>query len=235
MNTLFISDLHLEPAHPGITQLFLNLLENQASQADALYILGDLFAAWIGDDDINEFNQTIIQALHKLTHKGVPVYFMHGNRDFLIGKKFIEQTGCQFLSDPTIIDLYGVPTLLMHGDTLCTEDKAYLRYRYFAHNAFLQKIFLKLPLAWRKKVARQLSNKSRNNMPSIMDAVPAEIERVIKQYQVTLLIHGHTHKPAIHSLEWDGQKARRIVLSDWHDDRGSVLVCTADGEHRLAL
>jgi UDP-2,3-diacylglucosamine hydrolase len=158
MNTLFISDLHLEPAHPGITRLFLNFLQHQAAQADALYILGDLFAAWIGDDDLSPFNQDMITALRELTAKGVPVYFMCGNRDFLIGEQFMAQTGCRFLSDPTVIDLYGTRVLIMHGDTLCTDDIPYQRYRRFAHNTILQRFFLGLPLGWRGKVAEWMRN-----------------------------------------------------------------------------
>jgi UDP-2,3-diacylglucosamine hydrolase len=245
-HTLFISDLHLEPAHPGITHLFLSFLQNQAAHADALYILGDLFAAWLGDDDSSEFNQEMMTALRALTAKGVPVYFMHGNRDFLIGKKFLQQSGCRLLTDPTVIDLYGTPVLLMHGDTLCTEDKMYLRYRYFARNIFLQKIFLSLPLSYRKKIANYLRSEPQSQnvgatggrplentneygraplAPTNMDAVQSEIDRVMQQHNVQLLIHGHTHRPAIYT--------NRIVLSDWHDDKGNVLVCAPDGARHL--
>lgn len=234
MNTLFISDLHLEPAHPGITRLFLDFLQNQAIHADALYILGDFFAAWLGDDDLTEFNQTIIQALKNLTDKGVPVYFMHGNRDFMIGHEFMRQTGCRLLADPTVINLYGLPTLLMHGDSLCTEDKAYLRFRRIARNSLYQKIAMYTPLAWRRAFAQGMRRPRAQPINKyIMDATPQEINRVMQQHNVTLLIHGHTHRPAIHNFDIDNQSVCRIVLSDWSDEMGSVLVCEADGEKYL--
>lgn len=234
MHTLFISDLHLEPAHPGITEIFLNFLQSeQALQADALYILGDFFAAWIGDDNLSEFNKKIIVALQNFTAKGIPTYFMHGNRDFLIGKRFLQQTGCQLLIDPTLIDLYGEPALLMHGDTLCTDDIKYLKFRRVARNNCYQKLFLSLPLKIREKIAGGLRKKSRQQHMIMVDTNQSEIERVLKQYNVKLLIHGHTHKPAIHCFDLNNKNTCRIVLSDWNDKAGSVLVCTANGEKRL--
>lgn len=236
MNTLFISDLHLDTAHPAITQLFLDFLQQQAIHADALYILGDFFALWIGDDNHSAFNQTICNALSTLTRAGVPVYFMHGNRDFLIGEKFLQQTGCQLLTDPTVIDLYGTPTLLMHGDTLCTADSSYLKFRRFVHNPTYQRIFLRTPLWLRKAIARLLrygSERKQHENQMIMDATPAEIIRVMQQHQVSHIIHGHTHRPSIEYFSLDKQTACRIVLSDWHDNYGNVLICQPDGQRRL--
>jgi UDP-2,3-diacylglucosamine hydrolase len=228
--TLFISDLHLEPERPEITRLFCNFLQRHAVQADALYILGDFFATWIGEDDSSDFKKFIIKQLQTLTRQGIAVYFMHGNRDFLIGKQFLAQTGCRFLSDPTVIQLYGVPTLLMHGDTLCTDDSNYLRFRRVARNPLLQRLFLRLPLSWRQKIAQGLRKSSSKQL---IDATPTEIARVIKRYDVLLLIHGHTHRPAIHYFNLDQQRVCRIVLGDWDDTTGSVLICRPNGQQRL--
>lgn len=222
--TLFISDLHLEPSRPEITALFINFLEQQATQAEALYILGDFFEAWIGDDDQSTLNQTVKAALKILTQNNIPVYFMHGNRDFLIGKQFAQETGCRLLPDPTKIDLYGIPTLLMHGDLLCTQDQSYLKFRTKVHKRWAQKIFLTLPLTIRKKIATKIRQGSEQHISitneKIMDVTPAEVDRIMAQYQVKQLIHGHTHRPNIHHL----QQGHRIVLGAWHNS-GSILIC----------
>lgn len=239
MNTLFISDLHLEANHPEITHLFLEFLQKQAANADALYILGDFFELWIGDDEQTEFHQTIILALRALAQKGIPVYFMHGNRDFLIGKKFIQASGCQLLSDPTIINLYGTPTLLMHGDSLCTHDLTHQRFRAFANHPLAQHLFLMLPLKLRKRIGAKIRQKSRlhgqalkTTNPSIMDVTPSEINHIMQKHNVELLIHGHTHRPCIELFKLGKKSARRIVLSDWHQ-HGNALICDQEGNHRL--
>ena len=233
-HTLFISDLHLSPSHPHITEYFFQLLKKEATHADALYILGDLFETYIGDDENTSLHQSVTSQLKKLD---VPIYFMHGNRDFLIGKKFINACGATLLEDPTVIDLYGKPTLLMHGDTLCTQDKKYLAFRRIVHNPFVQKLFLKLPLTFRQQLAtsaRSASNQhTQKATASILDVTPEEIPRIMQHYQVHQLIHGHTHQPSIH-LFWLHQKLfTRIVLSDW-DHKGHFLVCYEDGLCRTA-
>lgn len=236
MNTLFLSDLHLNPDHPNVANIFFALLKREAKQADAIYILGDLFETWIGDDDDSEFNQNITQALKTVTQHGIPIYIMHGNRDLLIGKRFLEASGCRLLKDPTCIDLYGVPTLLMHGDTLCTDDVAYLKFRKKIHHPFVRKIFLMLPLSLRKKIADELRQQSQKHTQqktfNIMDANVVEIRRVMQQHHVELLIHGHTHRPSIEYFSLENKLVSRIVLSDWHDN-GNILICSANGERRL--
>lgn len=236
MVTLFISDLHLDPSRPKMTRLFLDFLDHQAIHAEALYILGDFFETWIGDDDRSEFNEQIANALRKVTAAGVPVYIMHGNRDFLLGPEFMRRTGCQWLPDPTVIDLYGQPTLLMHGDTLCIDDHAYLRLRKKVRNRIHQKIYLHLPLSIRKAIARFLRNLSyrqaaKNNF-NFIDANLDEIKCLMMTHQADLLIHGHTHRPSIHYFKIKEKELRRVVLSDW-DTAGNVFVYSQDGQCRL--
>lgn len=236
MNTLFLSDLHLSSDHPETTATFINFLHNQAKTANAVYILGDLFESWIGDDESSEFNRQIIQALKTLTATNIPVYLMHGNRDFLIGKKFLQITGCQLIKDPTLINLYGTPTLLMHGDTLCSDDIAYQNYRNKVQNPLFKKLFLALPLFIRKKIAKSLRQKSKQETQlktlDIMDVNPTAIKNIIKRHGVKLLIHGHTHRPCIQYLSLENGLVCRIVLSDWHQ-HGNVLICSPSGERHL--
>jgi UDP-2,3-diacylglucosamine hydrolase len=228
MTTLFISDLHLEPYRPDITELFLRFLNTTALKADALYILGDFFEAWIGDDDTSDFHQTIITALHQATQQGLPIYFTHGNRDFLIGKKFLRASGCQLLPEEYVIDLYGTPTLVMHGDTLCTLDENYLKFRKKTRKWWVQKLFLLKSLKKRRAIAAKMRADSKEYTSTapdyLMDVTQTEVERVMQKHQVRHLIHGHTHREAIHHFDLTGQAAKRIVLGAWHD-RGSVLVC----------
>ncbi len=231
--TLFISDIHLDESRPTITNTFLEFLTFQASQADAVYILGDLFDAWIGDDAATLFHQKIIQAFRTLTQHGTPIYMMVGNRDFLIGQQFAQASGCQLLPDPTVIDLYGRPTLLMHGDTLCTRDVRYLKFRQYVRNPFLKTCFLKFPLFCRQAIARFLRGQSKRYTTQTkaiyMDVTPEEIPRVMNQYNVSQLIHGHTHRPTIHYLD---DFSRHIVLGDW-DKTGHALMYDATGEAKL--
>lgn len=237
--TLFISDLHLDEHHPAATQIFLSLLTScDAASVDAIYILGDLFEAWIGDDDDTAFHRTIIQALHTLTSRGIPVYFLPGNRDFLIGKKFLKATGCKKLPDEARIMLYGKPVLLMHGDTLCTQDLAYLAWRKKSRNPILYTLlFLILPLSLRRQFANKMRKKSAHYTQSvrkeIMDVTQNEVERVMKKHDTHFLIHGHTHRPDIHHFSTDGMNYTRIVLGAWHSE-GSVLVWQESGEYELA-
>jgi UDP-2,3-diacylglucosamine hydrolase len=235
--TLFISDLHLDSQHPLITGWFLQLLKQDHSNVDALYILGDLFETWIGDDAKQEFHDEIIQALRTATQNGLPIYLMHGNRDFLIGRQFLQATGCQLLSDETIISLYGNNVLLMHGDTLCTRDTAYLKWRKIARNRLVQCLFLHLfPLHTRQKIANKMRAKSadytQHAAAEIMDVTQEEVERVMKKHDVQFLIHGHTHQPNKHEFTLQQKPAMRIVLDAWHK-QGNMLIWDSEGKKEL--
>lgn len=232
MTTLFISDLHLSASRPDMTDCFLRFMAEDTANIDALYVLGDLFEMWIGDDEESPFLQQIKQAFKTLTDSGIPCYFVHGNRDFLIGKRFSQQTGVQLLPEHSVVDLYGKPTLILHGDTLCIEDEAYQRYRKKVHNKFIQWLFFRIPLSKRIQIGEKFrNNSSKNNQmksQSIMDVTASEVVRVMKEFHVVQMIHGHTHRPDIHSLTVDEKPATRIVLGDWYE-HGSVLVVTPDG------
>jgi len=232
MTTLFISDLHLDPARPDVAQAFFRFMEQQAPKADALYILGDFFEAWIGDDMQHEFIDMVKQSLRTLTETGIPVYLMHGNRDFLIGKQFTDETGCQLLEDPTLLDLFGRKVLLMHGDTLCTRDVDYMAFRQMVRNPAWQKDFLSKTLPERLAIAENIRAASKEKTGQlqyeIMDVTPSEVEKVMTEQGVQLLIHGHTHRPAVHQLEVNGKAAERVVLGDWHS-AGWVLSFSEDG------
>ena len=231
-DTLFISDLHLDPERPAITDLFLDFLGNRASASKALYILGDLFEAWIGDDDCSAMNDAVCQGLKACTESGTPVFVMHGNRDFLLGAAFAKRCGCTLLNDPARIELYGTPTLLMHGDLLCTDDTEYMGFREMVRNPGWQEALLSKPLEERRRMAQEMRatsrEQTRGKAESIMDVNPGAVDRVMTEHHVRCLIHGHTHRPAIHDLELAGHPAQRIVLGDWYE-QGSVLVCSATG------
>ncbi len=228
---LFISDLHLCAERPAITELFVKFLEQDARQCDALYILGDLFEAWLGDDDTHADNMHVITALRGLADTGVNIYLMHGNRDFLIGPGFAEMSGCRLLPDPSLIDLFGQTTLLMHGDTLCTQDVEYQAVRGKMRNPEWQKSLLALPLAQRASLARQYRMESqqqtRYKSEIIMDVEQLAVENIMREHGVTRLIHGHTHRPAVHDFQLDRYPAQRIVLGDWYE-QGSALWCDAE-------
>lgn len=235
MTILFISDLHLSATHPDITDCLLDFLAHEAPKAQALYVLGDLFEFWIGDDDLTPFHQRIIRAFNRLSSKGMPIYFVHGNRDFLIGKQLADACGFTLLPAHYVIDLFGTPTLIMHGDTLCTDDIAYQNYRKKVNNPFLQWLFLQLPLFFRTKIGnkiRSVSEKKKiktTDAQSISDVVQADVIRTMQDYGVTQLIHGHTHCPDIHEVILANHiKGRRIVLGDWYT-QGSILVCDENG------
>ncbi|MBD3656385.1 UDP-2,3-diacylglucosamine diphosphatase [Marinobacter sp.] len=219
MTTLFISDLHLEESRPDITRALLTFLKERATGVDALYILGDFFEAWIGDDERTPLQEDVASALKALSDSGTAVYLMHGNRDFLIGEDFCSRAGATLLDDPTVVDLYGTPTLLMHGDSLCTADVEYQKFRANMRNPQWQQMILQRPLADRQQMARQLREismaKNQGKAESIMDVTPEEVVKALEAHGVQRLIHGHTHRPAIHELEANGEPARRIVLGDW--------------------
>lgn len=232
MSVLFISDLHLEAERPDITRAFLHFLSTRACAAEALYILGDFFEAWIGDDGMDEFQHAIARALRELSDSGTRIFLMHGNRDFLIGQAFCREAGCALLRDPSVIDLGGEKILLMHGDSLCTLDAAYMKLRRWLRNPLTLFILRNLPLATRHKLARKLRKESRAQTrmkaSEIVDVTPTEVEKIMRDKGVRILIHGHTHRPAVHELEIDGRPARRIVLGDW-DSQGWALEADEQG------
>lgn len=242
--TLFISDLHLSEDAPALTRLFLIFLEKFATKGCTLYILGDLFEVWLGDDDDRPLAILVRQHLHNLVQDGVKLYLMRGNRDIMMGEKFARQCGGTLLKDPTVIDLYGTRTLLMHGDSLCTLDTKHQRYRKLTLHPKIRFIFLHLPLFIRKMIASYLRKKSKMHQSSknidtinktntdILDVNPIEIRKILTQYQTPQLIHGHTHKPHIHyinHIENLDAPAMRCVLGDWNEELGSVLICTPQG------
>ncbi|EKD72666.1 MAG: UDP-2,3-diacylglucosamine hydrolase [uncultured bacterium] len=226
--TIFISDIHLDETNPNLTKKFLDWLDRLDISIDALYILGDLFEFWIGDDDNTPFHQTIKQALNNaVLNKHIPIYFIHGNRDFLIGKNFLKEAGCIALSEEVMISLYGTPVLLMHGDTLCKEDHVYLRIRKLFHNHFFQYLFLLFPLSLRKKIAHAVRVRSKQYTQSapkaIMDVTAQAVCDIMLKQQATYLIHGHTHRKKIHTLTLPNkQSSTRIVLGSWHDGANAL-------------
>lgn len=233
MTTLFISDLHLTASRPAITELFLDFLEREARAADALYILGDFFEYWIGDDALDQAEyRPVIEALRRLAEDGTPVHVMHGNRDFLLGGRFERESGCRLIADPSVIDLYGTPVLLMHGDTLCTDDVDYLAFRAMARDERWQRGFLAKSVAERDAIARNYREQSElstsQKPPEIMDVTQAAVAAALRAHGLRHLIHGHTHRPGEHLFDLDGACARRMVLGDWYR-HGSVLRCAASG------
>ncbi len=238
MNTLFISDLHLSAERPAITRLFIDFLKNRASQAQALYILGDLFEAWLGDDLVPPEYQAAIAAVKQLTDSGVPVYVMYGNRDFLMRDAFERMTGAVLLADESIIDLYGTPTLLLHGDTLCTDDIKYQKFRQMVRNPQWQDELLVRSPEERLALAKQYREMSKAEMAgkqeAIMDVNQDAVQDAMRRTNVMQLIHGHTHRPDTHCFELDGQSVRRIVLGDWYQS-GNVLICNKQGCHSEIL
>lgn len=220
MTTLFISDLHLEESRPDITGAFLTFLNEKAPGAERLFILGDFFEAWIGDDERTPLQEQVASALKALSDTGTDIFLMHGNRDFLIGDDFCQRAGATLLNDPTVIDLYGTPALLLHGDSLCTADVEYQKFRNAMRNPQMQQMMLARPLKDRQQMARQLREvsmaKNQGKAEAIMDVTPEEVIKELEAHKVQVMIHGHTHRPAVHELEANGKPARRIVLGDWH-------------------
>ncbi len=238
MTTLFIADLHLCTEEPAITAGFLRFLAGDARKADALYILGDLFEAWIGDDDPNPLHREMAAAIKALTDSGVPCFFIHGNRDFLIGKRFARESGMTLLPQEKVLNLYGRNVLIMHGDTLCTDDTGYQAFRAKVHQPWLQKLFLSLPLFIRQRIAAKMraNSKAANSSKSleIMDVNPQAVIAEMEKHQVQWLIHGHTHRPAVHELTANAQPAFRVVLGAWHTE-GSMIKVTPDDVELIAF
>lgn len=221
MTTLFISDLHLSENHPEITRAFERFLQEQAQHAAALYILGDFFEAWVGDDDHSEFINHIKKLLKTLSDSGVKLFIMRGNRDFLIGKKFCSEVGANFLPDPSLITINNQKILLTHGDYLCTDDRAHQAFRRKADHPQLQKIFLCLPLFFRRYLAdrmRSFSIQRQQARKNYIDVNQTAVEELMAKHDILLMIHGHTHRPDTHEFELNEQKAKRIVLSDWDEN-----------------
>jgi len=218
--TYFIADLHLAQNRPDITACFLRFLEDEAITAQTLYILGDLFEAWVGDDDDSAFVATIANALTTLSNTGVSIYYIHGNRDFLLGQRFAKKSSMQLLPEIKLISLYGQTAVIMHGDTLCTKDIAYQAFRKKSRTWWWQTLIKSLPLFIRKKIAADYRKKSATatamKSQDIMDVTPEEVVNCLEVHQSQLLIHGHTHRPAIHELTANNKKAKRIVLGDWY-------------------
>ncbi|WP_229008479.1 UDP-2,3-diacylglucosamine diphosphatase [Methylophilus sp. Leaf408] len=237
MTTWIISDLHLSAQRPAVTQAFLHWLKAEVAHAEALYILGDFFEVWVGDDVLKDAQQCaeflpVVQALRTLSDSGVKLYFMHGNRDFLIGDDFANASGLQLLADPTLIKMGNKRILLSHGDALCTDDTAYQQFRSQVRSPQWQHAFLAQPLAERIVFAGQARSQSAQNkvMQSIdiMDVNQSAVEQLLNEFEYPeVLLHGHTHRPGMHTIVFDGHKCERWVLGDWHD---TAVVCRMDDD-----
>jgi UDP-2,3-diacylglucosamine hydrolase len=232
-----ISDLHLEQDRPSMTAIFKRFLQGPAQAVPALFLLGDIFEAWVGDDDDSPFVASIADALRTLHGQGVQVYFMHGNRDFLLGPAYAQRAGMTLLPDPTTLELGGVRTVLAHGDAQCTDEVAYQQFRQQARSESWQRHVLSMPLDDRRTLARQLRQQNMDGQQVRADAgmgyadvAPSAVCELVIEHGADRLIHGHTHRPADHWMDLpDGKKAQRIVLSDWHDDHGEALEVRPDG------
>ena len=238
MAALFISDLHIDASRPAITDQFLGFLAAEAVRADALYILGDLFESWVGDDAADPSQAAAIQGIHALTSRGVPCFVMHGNRDFLLAEQFGRMSGAQLLPDPLIVTLYGEPVLVMHGDALCTDDRAYQRLRATVREPAWQRQFLALSIASRRALAGAARVGSRAHTAAveyaITDVNADSVAAALRGAGTATLLHGHTHRPAIHALQVDGRPCTRIVLGDWYD-QGSLLRWDQNGPELASL
>lgn len=235
MARLFVSDVHLDGSAPEATEQFIAFLAEQGPRAEALYILGDLFEAWVGDDDADPEKERVCRALRALGARGVACFALHGNRDFLLGEGFAERSGCRLLADPVIAQLGDERVLLTHGDALCTDDRPYQELRSIVRDPAWQRRFRALPLSSRELLADEARAGSRRHtsrtVPYIMDVNAAAVTAAFRAAQVRRMIHGHTHRPAVHDIELDGGKAQRIVLGAWHE-QGSYLVYEA-GRYEL--
>ncbi|WP_018693605.1 UDP-2,3-diacylglucosamine diphosphatase [Algicola sagamiensis] len=234
--TLFISDLHLCESRPDITALFVEFIQTTAVDCDALYILGDFFEVWVGDDDDSSLHKEVAITLRQLSDGGVPVFFIHGNRDFLLGKSYATQSGMKLLPEESIIDLYGERVLIMHGDSLCTQDLAYQKFRKKSRSWWWPRLMLLLPLSYRQKLGKSARDKSKlaqmdlaqmNMDLDILDVTPEAVIEVMEKHQVKTLIHGHTHRPDQHDIQLAHSTGKRIVLGDWYT-QGSYLIVTPD-------
>jgi UDP-2,3-diacylglucosamine hydrolase len=235
---LFISDLHIDASRPAIVGQFLSFLATEAGHADALYILGDLFESWVGDDAPDAAQSAAIAGLHQLTAQGVPCFVMHGNRDFLLADQFCRMSGAMLLPDPLIVTLYGEPVLVMHGDALCTDDRAYQRLRATVREADWQRQFLALSVASRRALADAARVGSQAHTSALQYAITdvnaESVAVAMRNAGTATLLHGHTHRPAIHAFQVDGRPCKRIVLGDWYE-QGSLLRWDRDGPELKTL
>jgi UDP-2,3-diacylglucosamine hydrolase len=239
LHSLFISDLHLAPDRPAAADTLFRFLAETAPAAERLYVLGDLFEYWIGDEGLSEpFNRGIAESFTRLADRGTALYFMHGNRDFLIGKAFTQAASMTLLRDETEVDLYGSRTLLMHGDALCTDDVAYQRFRAMVRDPAWQRAFLAKPVEERQRMAQAMRGESEQAKQAkdiaIMDVAPATVESLLRAHGYPRIIHGHTHRPARHEHVVGGHVCERYVLADWYE-QGSYLVCDADGCRSVSI
>ncbi|MDH4055183.1 MAG: UDP-2,3-diacylglucosamine diphosphatase [Gammaproteobacteria bacterium] len=232
MTTLFISDLHLAAGHPEIGAQFLDFLSGEARESESLYILGDLFDAWLGDDDPNPYYKGMKLALRELVDSGVPVFFMHGNRDFTVGPAFAAETGVEILEDPTVVDLYGKQVVLSHGDALCTDDVHYQQIRAMTRNpdwlAMMLAKSIEERIAFALRAREESKARGESMTDEIMDVNQDAVIAILREHKVDTLLHGHTHRPAIHKFDLGDREATRIVLGDWYE-QGSVVRWDANG------
>ena len=235
MSTYIIADLHLSENEPAITAGFIRFIEQQAIHADSLYILGDFFNYWIGDDDVTTLHQQVAAVLKQLTSRGIPCYFIHGNRDFLLGQHYAKQCGMTILPQEARLEIGNKRILILHGDTLCTDDVAYQNYRKKVYNPWIRRLFFALPLFVRRRIAQKMRKNSQYasslKSESIMDVNPQAVVSTLEKYQVDWMIHGHTHRPAIHEIVINDKKYYRGVLGAWHHE-GSAFVIN---EHDIEL
>src|ERR1700758_4853010 len=238
MAHLFVSDVHVGAGAAAAIGQFLEFLSAHAARAETLYILGDLFESWVGDDDRSEAALTVCAALKRLTDHGLPCFVLHGNRDFLLGSGFGERTGCRLLTDPVVAELDGERVLITHGDALCTDDHSYQELRSIVRRNDVQRRFLALPLGARETLANEVRAGSRRHtartVPTIMDVNAEAVERAFRAAGVRRMIHGHTHRPGVHDLAVDGAAAQRIVLGAWYE-QGSYLSCERGSYELRAL
>lgn len=220
MQQLFVSDLHLEDARPDITRAFFHLLDQLHGQYEELYLLGDIFEVWLGDDTPSTGAHQLAEKLHAIASQGVRIFLMHGNRDFLIGQAYADRCGASLIQEPWLLTVSGKKALLMHGDVLCTQDVDYLAFRQMVRNPTWQSAFLSKPIAERIAIGRELREKSqasaKEKADTIMDVTPAEVVTIMEQHQIELLIHGHTHRPAVHAVALASSNGTRMVLGDWY-------------------
>ncbi len=240
MRLYLIADLHLGPERPDHADRLGRLLDGLEADRDRLYILGDLFEVWLGDDAVPPAHEPVLDALAATTRRGVEVSIMHGNRDFLIGEAFCHRTGCRLIEDPFTLEIAGRPVLLCHGDTLCTDDVAYQAYRRQVRDPAVQQAFLSLPIEERERVAaehrRQSRQENAGKQETIMDVNDTAVEALMREHRVRTLIHGHTHRPAHHRFMLDGLPAERIVLADWREHgHGLVIDEAAGGQTTIAI
>jgi UDP-2,3-diacylglucosamine hydrolase len=235
--TLFISDLHLDADNPAITATLLDFLETGTADCDALYILGDLFEAWVGDDDDNALHRSVAEALHDLGSRGVAIYMLHGNRDFLLGREYAGRCGATLLEEPTVIDSHGKKVVLLHGDCLCTRDNEYMKFRQMVRSSRWRQEFLDKSLVERHMIAQQARQQSKevnsNKASDIMDVTHQEVIKLLHELQVNTMVHGHTHRPAVHTIRLQepingSAEAQRLVLGSW-DHKGWVLEVSDEG------